>query len=271
MPARIAAGRPTTLRVEVRKDDGALVDPGIVTVAAVRDNGASLTIAAEVGGTGAAARTVDLTAAEVGTTPDLLTITWSSTSQGTRTDHVEVVGGWIVELSALRADNGLPGTFDADQLRRGRDWFEQTAEDHCGVSFRPRYRRHTFNGEGCNQVVLPDMQIRQILWATIDGEEVDVTDWVAHSYGKLTATQTFTHGAPVSIGYLHGYDHPPADLVDVGILAVRETVGQGDRRTSVALSVTSHTGATTRNSVASTRYPTGIPAVDAVLNRHQEQ
>lgn len=266
MPTRIVAARPTTLEVEFRDDDGALVDPGTVTVAAVRDNGDTQTIAADVDGTGAAARTVALTAAEVGDTPDLLTVTWTSASQGTRTQHVEVVGGWIVEIGDVRGDDLPAAIFSAAQLRRARDWFEEVAEDFCWA-FRPRYRRHTFVGDGTTMVVLPNMYIRQVVWATIDGTTVTTSEWEFHDSGLLCANRTFPRGVTVEVGYRHGWDHPPPHLVDVGILAVREVAGKGDRRTSSALSVTSQSGAVTRNSVPSVKYPTGIPDVDAVLTR----
>lgn len=265
----IHAARPSTLSQAWYGEDGTALDPGVVTVAVTRDVGTTQTVAAAVAGTGTSPRTVTLTAAEVGADPDRLTVVWTSATQGVRTQVVDVVGGWIVELGAIRAD--MPASnFSADQLRRARDWFEGVAEAHCGVAFRPRYRRYELVGDGSTWMVLPDLYVREVVWASIDAEDQVLDDWVLEG-SKLRTVNTLAWGKASVVGYRYGMDAPPPELVDVGLLAVKDVLGRADRRASRTLSATDQFGTTQRDSVESTRYPTGIPAVDAVLNRLKEQ
>lgn len=266
---RILAATPATVSQRWSDQNGDPVDPGAVTVAATRDNGDTQTIAAIVV-TETGLSTVALTGAEVGDDPDWLSLVWTSEDAGVRTQQVDVVGGWIVDLADMRAL--LPAqNFTPEKLRQARDWFEDLAEHHCGVAFRPRYSRTTFLGRGDYRVVLPALELREIVWATIDGADATLDDWYAESYGRVTADTTFTYAKTVTIGYRHGLDAPPAELVDVGSLAVADAAKNDTRRANRVLSVADPLGNVQRDSVASTKYPTGIPAVDSVLNRLKGQ
>jgi hypothetical protein len=102
-------------------EDGAVVDPGSVTVGITRADGTVLVAAgAATTGSGTGARTYNLTTTHTALL-DRLTVTWTSTLKGTLLSYVEVVGGFWFSLAELRAIRGLVGHHRLpDQRPRGR-------------------------------------------------------------------------------------------------------------------------------------------------------
>jgi len=152
---RILQNTPGTISQEWH-EDGDLVDPGPVTVTVTRADGTELVSGASASGTGAAARTYNLTQAHT-LLLDVLTVTWVSGTKGTLTSVVEVVGGFLFSISELRAM--LPDTKTAqaitdDQIKQARIFAEQALEDEADVAFVPRYYRETFSGTGVTTAML---------------------------------------------------------------------------------------------------------------------
>lgn len=263
--AEIVTSRPATLSATFYTGEPT-ASAGTVTVAITRDNGAALVPAAAVSTTSGVA-TVALTAAEVGATPDLLAVTWTSSTVGIISDTVPIVGAYLVELAEIRGGKATTAVYSAADLARARDWFTNLAEEFCEVAFRPSYARDRFIGDGSVIHVAHWPHLRGVSWATIDGETVDVADWQVD--GPLILADTnLTHAETVEVGYTHGFDRPPARLVDAAVVACQDYLRTetGDRRVSRLLSETDQFGGTKRMSYAGDRRPTGIPIVDATLN-----
>lgn len=265
----IVVSRPATLTVTF--DDGEdAVDPGTVTLALTRDDGTVQTVAADPDVDVDQVVTVALTATEVGDTPDRLTATWTSTTQGTIAQQVDIVGARIASLAAIRG--GKATSYTVAQLAEALAWFEDLAEDHCGVAFRPRYARDRVRVTGGPLIAATWPRVREVLWATVDGVTVDVDHWDIDGQ-ILIPTVRPGHGAIVEVGYVHGYTAPPARLVDACVVACQDWLRTqaGDRRVSRVLSETDQFGNTARMARANTAYPTGIDVVDATLNQLSEQ
>jgi hypothetical protein len=151
------------------------------------------------------------------------------------------------------------------------DFFEQV----CNVSFIRRYQRDQLSGEDRRNIYLMKRRPRKIITATVNGAALTVDDiagmtlYESGKVGRLTYwPYNPTAGRNVVIGYEHGWQVPPAKIIEAAkILARYELVSSelGDR----TLSVTNDLG-TVRLSVPGEKYPTGIPVVDAVLFQYDE-
>ncbi len=271
---------------EVLRDTGALVSvrffadeapidaDGDVTVTITRGDGTTLATAAATSSTGEAGGYRYTLAPQANL--DKLTLAWTGTFGGleqTQRTYVDIVGGYYVTLSEIRAQLNLGDSdkFTTAELEQKRRWFETLAERHCGVAFVPRYARVTLNGLGMTTLLLPHPRVRRLLSASVGGVAVtDLADWTLESFGRVTRTASFTRGtANVVIAYEHGYDEPPEDLKEAALIAIRERLldrKSGDRQISEAVE-----GGVVRYSVAGPDRPTGIPNVDEVLNSYRQR
>lgn len=138
-------------------EDGAVVDPGTVTLTVTREDGTVLGSALPTSGTGAAARTFNLTAATYTTVLDVLKLDWLSASKGTITTYAEIVGGFLFTLAEARKLNPLQNTttYPTADLIVARVLAETALEEACGVAFVPRYFRDRFDGSGTTDLLLP--------------------------------------------------------------------------------------------------------------------
>jgi hypothetical protein len=128
-------------------EDGAVVDPGTVTVGITRADGTVLVAAGTATtGSGTGARTYNLTTTHTALL-DRLTVTWTSTLKGTLLSYVEVVGGFWFSLAELRAIRGLTDTTDypTSDLAAMRTTVEDAIEEYTGALV-PRYAYQTVSG-----------------------------------------------------------------------------------------------------------------------------
>lgn len=202
--------------------DGAEADPSpdTATVSVSREDGTELVAetAAADGGTGAF--TYQLTPAET-VQVDELRAEWKMSVGGEEqilTTYHSVVGGFLCSLSAISeavvvGGRSAPST---EELRARRSEVERLLEDACGVAFRPRYARDTLRGEGCSELLLRHPKARQVLAASIAGEDLDVDelelvgDFVRRSAG-------WTRDSVISLAYEHGWERPPEPITRAAI------------------------------------------------------
>lgn len=221
---------------------------------------------------------------------DLLTATWEGDTQ-TVTTTAEIVGGFYCTLAEIRAQRNLDSAakFPTAALEDARDWFETLAEDHCGCAFVPRFARHTFDGDGSTGLRLRltstslarrprPRPVRRVLAATIDGTSVAggaVSGWDVYPDGTIDtydATTVFTLGRRnVIVAWEYGYDQPPADLKSAALAAIRARLLADEARQypERATSISNEFGNILLSQPGTNR-PTGLPEVDAVLNRLNE-
>jgi hypothetical protein len=202
-------------------------------------------------------------------------LVWEGTFGGVvqrQTSFVEVVGGYAVSLADLQAESGL-STKTPAQLAEARQWFEDRAEDFCGVAFVPRYEREVLDGDGSRKLDLKHARPRAIISAKFDGVAQTTTTWDLYDAGFIVAPLAFPRGFHnVEIIYEHGYDSAPSDIHDAALTAIRsnvlaDTSGGGGIPSGVTSLITD---AGTMVFGGRLTRPFGIRAVDDVLLDRRE-
>jgi hypothetical protein len=233
---RILVSTPGTASVTYSVD-GVVVDPGVVTVNITRDDGTALVTAGATAGSGAAARTFNLTAAQL-PTPDVLRLDWTSATKGVITTYLEVVGGFLFNTSELRALSALSDTvkYPAVDLAAARTMAESALEDVCGVAFVPRYARVTLDG-GADDVLLRPRP-RSVTAVSVGGVAIaDLTTLGLYRDGRLYNPAGWTAGRlNVVVKYVHGHAYPPPRVGRAALLLAKRYLVDtpvSDRATSL--------------------------------------
>lgn len=248
--------------------DGAVVDPGTVTIGITRDDGTDLVAAGTAtSGSGAAARTFNLTTSHTSLL-DVLTATWTTTLQGVDTTRHEIAGDFLFTVAQALATDGLSSKTPA-QIIEKRTLVEGLLEQACGVAFVPRYGKTTVSGNGRSTLMLPP-RTTAIRSVTLDGTTVDTSEMRVLASGEVYYPSWWTTGyANYVIAYEHGYSDGPERMAagDAALTWAKSLLLSGpidDRATGTATEFGNITLATPgmRGSVS------GIPAVDAFIQNY---
>jgi hypothetical protein len=195
---------------------------------------------------------------------------WEGTFGGVvqrQTSFVEVVGGYVVSLVDLQAESGL-STKTPAELAEARQWFEDRAEDFCGVAFVPRYARDVLDGNGSRKLDILHARPRTIISAKFDGVAQTTTTWDLYDAGYIVAPSAFPYGfRNIELIYEHGYDAAPSDIRDAALTAIRSNMlADSSGGGGIPAGVTSLiTDAGTMVFGGRLTRPFGIRAVDDVL------
>lgn len=279
MSTRVRIDTPATLSVTFYDSEGeSIVDPGTVTVTITRSDGSALVTGAATTGTGAAARTYALAAQ---TRLDHLTVVWTGSVGGRRlTTNVEVVGAFYAELGEIRALDALTSTtsYPTAKLARARSQAEDVFEAVTGVAWVPRHARDVLDGTDEVRLVLSHQQPRSLIAVSIDGTvQANLALFRIYPYAVIERTAGLTWpreasggGQNVIVEYLHGFNEPPADLKEAFLVYVRDRLLMGNSRIPDRASLmTTDFGTFNLVTAGGTRY-TGLPDVDAVLQRYRQ-
>lgn len=201
-----------------------------------------------------------------------LTATWTAEGGQTVTTPVEVVGGRYGDVRALRRmpqmDNRekypLPAVEAA--MAAAEDKFQQAT----GVAWQPRF--HLTEGEaGGVELDAGVLYVRRVLWARVDGVDVDTSGWLARPGGLIVASSA-PRGRYVAVAVEHGREQVPADLREAWLLYVRTLLldWYASKLPDRATTVTTDLGTFSINQAGKDR-PTGVPDVDAVLALYDER
>lgn len=258
----------TTPTVTVTRDDGTVLDVPTVDAA----------------DTGDGEYNALLLASKHTTRVDLLTLTWTG-EVGSKTQvygqEVEVVGAHIVTLNELRSLPGLESSakVSSDLLRELRDEFTDRAEDYCGTSFVPRYRRDVIKGSGSVNLLLSRTFPTTILSASSTDTSgtvtaFTVTNWDPQDSGLLVtdgdAFTSTTYGERnLSVAYEYGLTScPPAIKRACKDYVRAKALEQGSRVGRDLIRETSPDGFSQQWSTPdpAAGRPTGLLDVDAALN-----
>jgi hypothetical protein len=234
---RILKDTPATATVAFY-GDGAIVDPGVVTVTISREDGTVLVAAGATGGAGATARTRALPTSLTASL-DVLTLTWQSANAGSLTTYVEVVGGFLFTEADARALKPLDNatTYPNADLLKARALAEAAIEDACRVAFVPRYAREKVDGTGTVDLLLPTPRPLTVVAASIDGTAIIPGDVELYRDGRLYYRQGWTEGRKnVEVKWTHGYAVPPPRVGRAALLIAKRVLvdsAVSDRATSV--------------------------------------
>lgn len=252
-------------------EDGVIVDPGVVTVTITREDGTALVTAQATSGTGAAARTFNLTTTHLAPL-DVLTAAWTSATKGTLYTEIQVVGGFLVSTAQMRADPTLANatTYPIADLIAKRTEAEAILEDACGLAFVPRYFRKKVDGNGTTDVFVRPRLL------TVDSVIVGATsayagttlttnelaDLELYDDGRLYNSAGWPSGRRnVEVKGSHGYPSLPP-YVASGTLALVKSLLIDSPTDDRAASLTGE-GGTTQLLKADGTF--GIPAADRVV------
>lgn len=212
---------------------------------------------------------------------DRLTVVWTGTFSAVvekTTTYVEIVGGFYFSLGQARAsDSALSSTTDypTASIVEIRDEVEDEFEDYTDVAWVRRYRRVTLDGDGGDTLLLPDLFLRRILAASIDGTaltQAQIDDIALDDTGEIERKTlgSFKSGDKnIVIAYEHGFDAPPADLRRAALVRLRYRLTSA--RSAIpdrAVSYVADGGGNFTIATPGMRGSwTGIPEVDVVLKR----
>lgn len=281
---RILKGVAATLRWQPIDSDGTAADPGgTVTVDIARADGTALITGGSTAGATDAERTYSLAAAS-NTLLDVLTVTWKVGGVARATTTVEVVGGYYASIAEIRsAVQSLNSTteFPDALVLRARWEVEAEFERITDRAFVPRFYAGRFSGSGTSRQLLRHYQLRSTRFVR---SYTDGTNYTASSSGDLAAIPADDAGIAnrvdggifepghgnLLIGYEHGYDRPPAEVRRVFLVRLRNVLastksGVPDRATTFTQA---GGGTFSLATPGSSWYETGLPEVDAVLQRY---
>lgn len=216
-------------------EDGVVVDPGTVTLTITAADGTVVVNNATATGSGAAARTYNVTAVQTANL-DSWTIAWTSSTKGTLTSDVEVVGGFLFSLAELSAVKPTNQTWTTTQMADKRTIVEQAIEDEYGTALVPRYRLETVTSDGTGLIRLTG-PIRTVRSVTINGTALGVNDlanltvqgsylsglWWFGGFGTWWSTGI----GGIVIGYEYGLDQPPGRMRQDAIRLARQWLVNG--------------------------------------------
>lgn len=280
---QILRGSAATITATFRDQNGDPTEPaGVVTVGVVDAAGVEVVpsgSATTSGGTGVRQRT--LTAAQTAQL-GLLTATWTDAGDAsTHTTTVEVAGGFYASVGQIRSsDLALADVerYPTARLLAARRTVETEFEAICGVAFVPRYRRVTLTGSGTSSLALPDPMLRVVRSARIYSDATTYTTLTADELAEIRPSDAGTAArqsgvwpcGTVVVEYEHGFDRPPADVLDVFWVRLRDVLNRSNRGVPDRTATFSpETGGTFSLIVPGQRGSvTGIPDVDVVLSRY---
>jgi hypothetical protein len=200
---------------------------GTPTVTVTRADGTAL-IPANTPTLAGGVVTLVLTASETALL-DQLTVVWLLDGVARGRTVVDVVGGFITNLEALRVNQSphLDNTLDATVLAR-RDEVESWFERYCRRAFVPRFTAETVTTRrGWTEEVSLRPNLRAIrwvteygspnVWTTILADNVEIVD-------EDSGLVTVGGRRRLRIGYEHGMDVPPPEIESAAAIAVRLAV-----------------------------------------------
>lgn len=272
---RILINTGQTLTVVFSKDGIPSDLDALPTVTIVDANGANVTSGTATDATGAGAYQFNLPAqAEL----KRLTVTWTGNYSGVAaqiTTHADIVGAFYFSIAELSVMDGCQGK-DLTQYIEARQIAESTIETYCEVAFVPRYARELHSGNNRDCLLLDRMYPRTLIAVSVDGSPQTLTGWTLNATGLLrTGGSVFiagTAGENVTVEYTYGLDFPPPDLKRAALRYARHVLLTELSTVPDRANLMTTEFATFRLQTADEMRdrPTGLPEVDAVLNRYRD-
>jgi hypothetical protein len=224
---RIQKATPGTLSQQW-SEDGAVVDPGTVTIGITKADGTVLVAGGTAtSGTGTSPRTFNLTTTHTANL-DRLQVTWTSSLKGTLISYVEVVGGFLFGLAEIRGVTPINDTVSylTADIADTRTAVEQAIEQACGVAFVPRYAFERYSGDGSTSLLLRRPLPSSVRSATIGGTALSapqLADLTMATSGAIYSTlTTWTLGQNnIVVGYEHGFQDPPAEIRRAAVMLAK--------------------------------------------------
>jgi hypothetical protein len=253
---------------------------GTVTVAVTRGDGTAVTAGA-VAGSGTAARTTAIGAAEL-TTVDWLTAAWKVDGTTVAETVTEVCGGTIGTLAEIRAADSSLSNRDADVLTAARRRVEDLFTDALRRGVIERFYVERVSGRGTPRLVVSWPNVRDVRFVRVYTDATTYTSFTAGELAAIPSTDSavlertdgdvFPCGkANIEVGYTFGLRAIPGDLRKAMIAAIRADIastitGIPDRAVNFQVAE----GGTFQLATPGTgQWVTGVPAIDEAIKRYR--
>jgi hypothetical protein len=213
--------------------DGVATDPGTVTLTITGADGTVIASGVSTSGSGAAARTYNVTAAQTATL-DTWTLAWTSATKGTLYSTVQVAGGFLFSLAEARTLAPLDDTtkYPTAALVAMRTTVEEAIELEYGTAVVPRYTLEPRRMRDGMIVTRTPLRALRSLSYTSAGV---TTAYTSQQLAALTLEDWAITGAwgwgcrtsQVTVGYEYGLDTPPGRLRQAAIRLARQWLVSG--------------------------------------------
>lgn len=284
----VAKGRPAQIKIEVRNFDDVLAAPtGSVAVVITDVDDLTVSSGNATSSTPTGTYLYTLPTAVTGTL-GVYTATATYTLSGstvTRSYPIEVVSDYLFDIHELRDMRSTISetNYPAALVRSAREAATVEIEQSAQVAFVKHVKRVTMSGDGSSTLLLPDVEVTEILSCVLYSEDTGVDDddeilgtelidiEVNRETGLVTRTdgQAFPLGSNnVVIDYEHGFDAIPEPIRQAAMtLAIEYLVPSG---LPVRATAQSTDLGDFRISVANPDLgrDTGIPSVDAAIQKY---
>jgi hypothetical protein len=218
-----------------------------------------------------------------------LTITWAGAIGGvtqTRTTYVEVLGGSLFTLAALRdlkVAGGRPfestTTYPDAMLLDTRTEVLEEFADILGFSPVSRFYREVVSVGFGGEVILKQLLVTRVLSVTAGGVAQVAANFFVDPGGRLLPVTSYAASPWAAYGYgvvvveyAAGWERPKGDCSDVAMLRAAMKLDPGISSTASTVSTPDGSSYTFDAAGQVTRGGTtrhfGVPAIDAWLNRH---
>lgn len=200
---------------------------------------------------------------------DTYDVTWTLPDSSTRTSRFEIVGSFLYTISAFRAfDVALANTttYPSVTVRDIREVVEDRFARAGRVSFTRRGQRDYLDGDGSSVLFTSERRLRSVVSVKVDGTTLDLANLKSYITGKLVLTSgVFNSGTQnVEVLYQHGWEPPPAPVVNAGLVYGRELIVKGAfDDLARATSISTELGLMRISQPGEGRV--GVPEIDAVL------
>lgn len=260
---RFLAGRPVTL-THTLLDDETVLHPDSVAVTVTRAGSMSPTVEGEATPDG------DVYTFTAGMLPEgVYTVRWDGGVTAVDVTTVEVVGGFLFSVPALRASEvGLTADrFPAAEVAHYRTVTEVEFETITGRSFTPRTAFLRAEDAPAEGELLPYVDVRSVTILGPSDGPVDAPIERIERYAFMPALPDEAIGVEIA----YGFTAVPADIRRVGMLRTRWHLMA--ERSAIPDRATSYQPADGGTYLLATPgragYHTGVPDVDAVLDRYR--
>jgi hypothetical protein len=259
----VATGASGAVSVAVSRLDGTIVQGPVNAVGPDVDQGYAFTFAGS-------------------DTLDHLVVVWSATIGGDAIvldeDLIEVVGGFYFGLTEARLiDPKFQGPtgierYPTQELIDRRIEVENEFEKICGQAFVPRFSRDVLSGNDRTRLVLKWPRLRRVLAVSVGGTvwgQSAVDAFGSDDLGILRNDAGWPYGqGNIIVEYEHGMDRAPSGIVRVSKLRMKSHLltTQSPVPDRAERIVSTEIG--TAMLAIATKEKTGIPEVDAELERH---
>lgn len=283
---RVVRAAAATLTFQGVDADGEPADPGTVTVGVTRADGTTLVAAGTAtSGTGTNPRTYALTASQTADL-DYLTATWTASGVVVGRTFVEIVGGVYASTALIRGMDAVLGNAGTDttaDLIRARQAVERLFESVTGAAWVPKFDTCRLDGSGTGSLLLPWPMLRSVRWCRIYSDDTTYETLTADELAAIPADEAGiawrTDGQfwpagrrNVQIGYEHGADRPPVDMIEQLVVAVRKGARRFDNGLPEQATFVNFAegGSATLATPGVGQWHTGIPSVDEMLKRYAQ-